>query len=72
MIKDREYSFIAEEEGRVDIVGVNALNIPRSVFSNPTIFISVDGKECKKSRKLKIGEKVFISYKEKIIYNLEK
>ena len=28
MIKDREYSFIAEEEGRVDIVGVNALNIP--------------------------------------------
>ena len=72
MIKDREYSFIAEEEGRVDIVGVNALNIPRSVFSNPTIFISVDGKECKKSRKLKIGEKVFISYKEEIMEGLEK
>ena len=53
MINDREYSFIAEEEGRVDLVGVNALNIPRSVFSNPTVFISVDGKECKKSRKLK-------------------
>ena len=72
MIKDREYSFIAEEEGRVDIVGVNALNIPRSVFSNPTIFTSVDGKECKKSRKLKIGEKVFISYKEEIMDGLEK
>ena len=49
MIKDREYSFIAEEEGRVDAVGVSALSIPRSVFSNPTVFISVDGKESVRS-----------------------
>ena len=45
MIKDREYSFIAEEEGRVDLVGVNALNITRYVVSNSTVLISVEGKE---------------------------
>ena len=72
MVKDKEYSFVAEEEGRVDVVSVNALSIARSVFSNPTVKISVDGKECKKSRKLKIGERVSITYKEEILEGLEK
>ena len=72
MVKDKEYSFVAEEEGRVDVVSVNALSIARSVFSNPTVKISVDGKECKKSRKLKIGERVSITYKEGILEGLEK
>lgn len=72
MVKDKEYSFVAEEEGRVDVVSVNALSIARSVFSNPTVKIRVDGKECKKSRKLKIGERVSITYKEEILEGLEK
>ena len=72
MVIVNEYSFVAEEEGRVDVVSVNALSIARSVFSNPTVKISVDGKECKKSRKLKIGERVSITYKEEILEGLEK
>lgn len=72
MVKDKEYSFVAEEEGRVDVVSVNALSIARSVFSNPTVKIRVDGKECKKSRKLKIGERVSITYKEEMLEGLEK
>ena len=72
MVREREYMFIAEEEGRLDVVSSNALSIPRSVFSNPTLFVSVDGKEAKKSRKLKNGEKVHIKYREEVLEGLEK
>ena len=72
MIRDKEFTFTAEEEGRLDIVSSKVLDIPRSVFSNPSIIISVDGKEAKKSRKLKPGEMVHLTYKEEIMEGLEK
>ena len=72
MIRDKEFTFTAEEEGRLDIVSAKVLDIPRSVFSNPSIIITVDGKEAKKSRKLKPGEMVHLTYKEEIMEGLEK
>ncbi len=72
MIRDKEFTFTAEEEGRLDIVSSKVLDIPRSVFSNPSIIITVDGKEAKKSRKLKPGEMVHLTYKEEIMEGLEK
>ncbi len=72
MVRDKEYSFIAEEEGRLDAIASSSLNIPRSVFSNSSSVIKVNGKEAKKSRKLKVGEEVFISYKEEVLEGLEK
>lgn len=71
MIKLREFSFISESEGRVDAIASIYLSIPRSVFSNPTLVCTVNGKNAKKSTKLKIGDNVSISYQEEVLEGLE-
>lgn len=72
MVKEREFSFVSTDEGRLDQVASRFLSIPRTVFSLPSLIIKVDGKEAKKSRKLKLGEEVYISYQEEVLENLEK
>lgn len=71
MIKKHEYSFSSTTTGRVDQVASNTLGIPRSVFSNPTLICTINGKNAKKSQKLKDGDNVLISYEEEILEGLE-
>ncbi|MGN1164415.1 MAG: RluA family pseudouridine synthase [Candidatus Ornithospirochaeta sp.] len=72
MKKKREYSFYSEEEGRVDAVASRSLSIPRSVFSLPSLVLEIDGKEAKKSQKVKVGTKIYLSYEEEVMEGLEK
>ena len=72
MIKKREYSFIAENEGRVDTISASTLGIPRGVISNPTLVLTINGKKAKKSAKVKAGDSISISYEEDVLEGLEK
>lgn len=72
MIKNREYSFVSENEGRVDTISANALGISRGVFSNPTLVLTINGKKAKKSAKIKSGDSISILYEEDVLEGLEK
>lgn len=72
MTKEREFSYIAENEGRVDLISSRVLSIPRSVFSYPSMSIIVDGKAVRKSERIKEGSKVEIKYTEEVMEGLEK
>ena len=72
MKKKREFTFVTEEEGRIDAVSSRALSIPRSAFSLPSLILEIDGKEAKKSQKVKVGSTVSISYEEEVMEGLEK
>ena len=72
MTKEREFSYIAENEGRVDLISSRVLSIPRSVFSYPSMSIMVDGKAVRKSERIKEGSKVEIKYTEEVMEGLEK
>ncbi len=71
MKKEHKYAFISKEEGRVDSVATQTLNIPRSSFSNETMKIIVNGKSVKKSYKLNVEDKVEIEYTEEVLSGLE-
>lgn len=71
MIKKHDYSFFSTSFGRVDLIASKALDIPRTVFANPTLMCTVNGKKAKKSQKLKECDEVHISYEEEILEGLE-
>ena len=72
MIKRREYSYICEKEGRVDAVVSEGLGVSRSIFSNPSLELLINGKKAKKSAKIKAGDKIDIAYDEEVLEGLEK
>lgn len=72
MIRNREYSFSCESEGRIDVIASAQLGISRSIFSNPTLILEINGKKAKKSAKAKTGDSVYISYDEDVLEGLEK
>jgi len=71
MIKHHSYSFVCDEEGRLDAVAASKLSISRSVFSKDSITLKVNGKNAKKSSKLKSGDEVDIEYDEEVFEGLE-
>lgn len=70
MTKDHEYSFISPAEGRVDRIAPPVLGIARSVFSSDSIFITINGRNCKKSSLVKAGDSVEIKYTEELFDGL--
>lgn len=72
MVEEKHFSFTSNTTGRVDSVSSETLEIRRTVFSYPSVKIYVNGKEGKKSDKIKEGDKIEISYKEDIFSGLEK
>ncbi len=71
MKKEYEYSFVSSQEGRIDRIAPQLLSIPRSVFSRPSMEITINGKKGKKSSALKEGDSVHISYTEEIFEGLK-
>ena len=64
MKKTKEYSFISSTSGRLDSVSSLELNIPRSIFSDDSTLILLNGKKAKKSSKIKENDRVEIRYVE--------
>ncbi len=71
MIKEREYHFISPSSGRVDKTASEFLGIPRSVFSLPSLSLTVNGAKAKKSSTLKEGDSVSIAYNEEVFEGLK-
>lgn len=71
MIKHHSYSFLSDADGRLDAVASSHLSISRSVFSKESIALKVNGKDAKKSSKLKSGDIVDIEYDEDVFEGLE-
>ncbi len=72
MKKTKEYSFISSTSGRLDSVSSLELNIPRSIFSDDSTLILLNGKKAKKSSKIKENDRVEIRYVEEIFEGLKK
>lgn len=71
MTKERSYHFISGSTGRVDRTASLELGIPRSVFSLPSLVLTVNGVNAKKSTSLKVGDEVCISYTEEVFEGLK-
>lgn len=71
MIRHHSYSFLSESDGRLDAVSSSELSISRSVFSKESVTLKVNGKDAKKSAKIKSGDKVDIEYDEEVFEGLE-
>ncbi len=71
MTKERSYHFISPQSGRVDRTASVVLNIPRSVFSLPSLELSVNGVRAKKSASIKEGDSVELSYTEEVFEGLK-
>ncbi len=67
MIRERSITFISTFEGRVD----RSDALPRPVFSRDDTLITINGKRCKKSAKVKIGDSVRVDYTEELFERLE-
>lgn len=72
MKKTKEYSFISSTSGRLDSVSSLELNIPRSIFSDDSTLILLNGKKAKKSSKIKENDRVEIRYVEETFEGLKK
>lgn len=72
MKKTKEYSFISSTSGRLDSVSSLELNIPRSIFSDDSTHILLNGQKAKKSSKIKENDRVEISYVEETFEGLKK
>ncbi len=70
MIKEKKERFIAEEEGRLDKVA--SAFIKRTIFSKDSTKIFLNGREVKKSTKVKSGDVIEIEYEEDVFTGLEK
>lgn len=71
MTKERSYHFISQSSGRLDRTASNELGISRSVFSLPSLILSVNGAAAKKSTSLKEGDEVTVSYTEEVFEGLK-
>lgn len=71
MIREKDFEFISDKSGRVDAVASALLDIPRTVFSLDSLVMTINGRNAKKSAKVKEGDKVSIHYEEEILENLE-
>ncbi len=72
MKKTKEYSFISSTSGRLDSISSLELNIPRSIFSDDSTLILLNGKKAKKSSKIKENDRVEIRYVEETFEGLKK
>ena len=72
MKKTKEYSFISSTSGRLDSVSSLELNIARSIFSDDSTLILLNGKKAKKSSKIKENDRVEIRYVEETFEGLKK
>ncbi len=70
MKKHHEYSFTSSECGRVDKVASSSLSVPRSVFSLPSLTLSINGKKARKSSAVRDGDRVELSYEEEVFEGL--
>lgn len=70
MIKEKKERFIAEEGGRLDKVA--SAFIKRTIFSKDSTKIFLNGREVKKSTKVKSGDVIEIEYEEDVFTGLEK
>jgi len=70
--KTKEYSFISSTSGRLDSVSSLELNIARSIFSDDSTLILLNGKKAKKSSKIKENDRVEIRYVEETFEGLKK
>lgn len=70
MIKEKKERFIAEEVGRLDKVA--SAFIKRTIFSKDSTKIFLNGREVKKSTKVKNGDVIEIEYEEDVFTGLEK
>lgn len=68
MRQEKSISFISTVSGRVDR---SSDEIPRSVFSLPDTVITVNGREVKKSQKVKEGDTITVSWTEEVFSGLE-
>ena len=71
MIRHKTVSIVASAEGRVDLIASREGDIQRSVFSLDSTMILVNGKESKKSTKVKPGDSIHIEYDEEVFEGLE-
>ena len=71
MIRHREASLIASSDGRVDLIASREGDIQRSVFSLDSTLISINGKICRKSARVKAGDSIHIEYDEEVFEGLE-
>ena len=71
MIREKEFEFVSQCSGRVDAIASSTLDIPRTVFSLSSLVLRINGKDSKKSSKVKEGDKVYIRYEEQTFENLD-
>lgn len=71
MIRVKEFEFVSDKSGRVDAVASAQLDIPRTVFSLDSLVLMINGKNAKKSQKIKEGDSVYVKYEEETFENLE-
>ena len=71
MIRHKTVSIVASAEGRVDLIASREGDMQRSVFSLDSTMILVNGKESKKSTKVKPGDSIHIEYDEEVFEGLE-
>ena len=71
MIRHRTADLEASAEGRVDLIASKEGDIQRSVFSQESTLISINGKNAKKSAKVKAGDRIHIEYDEEVFEGLE-
>lgn len=71
MIREKEFEFVSQGSGRVDAIASSTLDITRTVFSLSSLVLRINGKDSKKSSKVKEGDKVYIRYEEQTFENLD-
>lgn len=71
MVRERIERWVADRDGRVDVVASSAGIVPRPVFSLPSALITINGKKGKKSQKVKSGDSIEIAWDEEVFEGLE-
>ena len=71
MIRHHSFSHTVEGSGRLDATLSAELDIQRSVFSLPSVVILLNGKNAKKSAKVKEGDEVNLEYDEEVFEGLD-
>ncbi len=69
MLRRRELAFTATQAGRVDKAASS--QVPRSIFSQDSCQITVNGRKVKKSQRIEPGDAVFITWSEEVFEGLE-
>lgn len=70
MTRERELTVIAASSGRADAVASREGGVQRSVFSLPSLRLSVNGRSAKKSQSVKAGDRIDLAWEESLFDGL--